>query len=97
MEVPIINDQKNCRQLSDLTSPSNDVETSAEDVSAVGSTDDSYESSLFQRKLNCLCTRDIKSFLQPVTAPKHAEERKWSCPRKYRPGGRQRTMDAWVK
>lgn len=95
VEIPIVIDEGNCGQLPDAT-PSCDSETT-EDVSAVGDTEDTCQSSAVREKLNHPYTGDIKSFWQPASAPKQVEERKWACPRKYRPGGRQRTMDGWVK
>ncbi|KAG0599037.1 hypothetical protein M758_12G122300 [Ceratodon purpureus] len=97
VKIPMINDQKNCEQLPVTPPLSSDAKSTEKDIGAIAETDDVSESSFLRRKLNYSCSRDIKTFWQPETSPKQVEEGKWSCPRKYRPGGRQRTMDAWLK
>jgi hypothetical protein len=102
---------RSCKDI--ITSPKRSgSETTEEDVNVIDHTDESCDSKLLRRKLTYSSSaRGKENFLQPVAArnesisctkdsgvskPEHAE-RKWTHPRKYRPGGRQRTMDAWIK
>jgi hypothetical protein len=92
----------------DAISPKSGSETTIQDINVTDDTDDCCDSKL-RRKLNYPCAKDIESFLQPVASPNisstnpggvskegHAEE-KWTCRKKSGAGGRQRTIDAWIK
>lgn len=108
MESSTIIEQENCSilgdecdgPLPDVLAPGSDSETTEEDIDGNTDgilTDDCCDSSLSQRRLTYSCSKDMKSFWQPESAKNHEVERKFSCPRKYRPGGRQRTIDTWIK